>query len=235
MTVPKLNNANFVLAVWILTAVPAFVISVSLILAAKPGEAAQALAGIFGGIAGYFALGAAYFTVKEIRRQTERPIKDKERDTLLTQIANIEALRFELRITSEGLTRLQNAADGFSQDIDKARRYMPIWLYFPKVLDLRETTIAEIGVDFRGKKAAQEFTLVRESLRVLMRLNYTIHRDAIETLPDSEILDILRNISKTCDTAKKRCYNFRKLLSAMRSSLKAELKALEADIQKMHE
>jgi len=179
-------------------------------------------------IAGILALLAAWWTVMTIRRQTDLPIKNASRDRLLRQKAALETMKAELAITVDGLKRLQkDGAEGCAKDLKLARLFMPFWLHFPKIFDLRETTLVEVEVDF-GLGGAEEFTAVRERLRQLLRLNYSVHRDAVGHMPEEIILKLLDAIGRDCGVAINKCEKFDRKLDELIVGIEAKLKQYPA-------
>lgn len=232
----KLPNQNFIFGVWLFISVLTLVWFVCVLIEADVNSQAQSLAEIVGsGMAaasGLLAVAAAYLTIREVRRQTELPIKTAVRDKLLTQLAGIRALQSELRVTVAGIERLKVGAIQCLSDSDLARARMPFWLHFPKVFDLRETTVAEIGVDF-GDGGIHAITAVREKLRILLRINHTIPRDAIGYTSTRDINEMLRLMVGTCDKALGSCNRLNNRLASMRTATQQRITRAEADLEAM--
>lgn len=109
---------------------------------------------------------------------------------------------------------------------------MPFWLYFPKIFDLRKTTVSEVGVDF-GSGGAEEFTKVREQLRIILRLNYSISRDAVGYLDAATLQQILNEIMKACNVAERYCRKLDSKLDALIRDLDNKLEIANIELEKL--
>lgn len=178
-------------------------------------------------IAAGIALIAALITVWAIRRQTDLPLKSSRLEKLRTRKAGLITLQEELKIIIEGIDRLKDGAERCTKDIYLARQFLPFWLHFPRAYDLQKTTLTEVGIDF-GPGGAPEFTKVRERLRMMLRLNYSLHRDSMQSLPEARIKEVLGHIISACNVAGRDCENLDSKLTELISDVSTKIN-LEGD------